>query len=46
MPTSKVELFETGLQESAIFFKALGHPARLMILKFLTENNSCFTGDI
>jgi len=46
MPSAKVELFETDLQESAIFFKALGHPARLAILNFLAETNSCFTGDI
>ncbi|MCD4681974.1 MAG: metalloregulator ArsR/SmtB family transcription factor [Bacteroidales bacterium] len=46
MPSAKVELFETDLQESAVFFKALGHPARLMILQFLAETNSCFTGDI
>jgi len=46
MPSAKVELFETELQESAVFFKALGHPARLMILQFLAETNSCFTGDI
>ncbi len=46
MPTAKVELFEQELQENAIYFKALGHPARLMILQFLAETNSCFTGDI
>ena len=46
MPTAKVELFETELQESAILFKALGHPARLAILNFLAETSSCYTGDI
>ncbi len=46
MPTAKVELFDTDLQDNAVFFKALGHPARLMILKFLAETNSCFAGDI
>ena len=46
MPTAKTELFETDLQESAVMFKALGHPARLAILNFLSETNSCFTGDI
>lgn len=46
MPTAKTELFETDLQESAQLFKALGHPARLAILNFLAETNSCFTGDI
>jgi ArsR family transcriptional regulator, arsenate/arsenite/antimonite-responsive transcriptional repressor len=46
MPTSKVELFEKDLQENAILFKALGHPARLAILNFLAATNSCYTGDI
>ncbi|MEO0560885.1 MAG: metalloregulator ArsR/SmtB family transcription factor [Chloroflexota bacterium] len=26
--------------------KALGHPARMMIIRYLSENPSCFTGDI
>ncbi|MBN2175607.1 MAG: winged helix-turn-helix transcriptional regulator [Bacteroidales bacterium] len=46
MPSAKTELFEEQLQESAVMFKALGHPARLAILNFLAETNSCFTGDI
>jgi len=46
MPQAKVELFEKGLQDGAILFKALGHPARLAILQFLAGTNSCFTGDI
>lgn len=43
---AKVELFSKELQESAIVFKALGHPARLAILKFLAETNTCICGDI
>jgi ArsR family transcriptional regulator len=27
-------------------FKALGHPARLAILKYLAESKTCITGDI
>lgn len=46
MPQAKVELFDQNLQDCAVLFRALGHPARLAILKFLTETNSCFTGDI
>jgi len=46
MPQAKVEVFEKDLQETAVLFKALSHPARLAILKFLTETNSCHTGDI
>lgn len=43
---TKVELFSTDLQESAAFFKALGHPARLAILKYLAEARVCISGDI
>lgn len=46
MPTAKIELFDAGLQENAILFKALGHPARLAILHFLAQTASCYTGDI
>jgi len=46
MPQAKLELFDKDLQKSALLFRALGHPARLAILKFLAETNSCFTGDI
>ncbi len=46
MPQAKVELFQKELQDSAVLFKALGHPARLAILNFLAETNSCFAGDI
>ena len=46
MVQSKNELFDKGLNESAKMFKALGHPARLSILKFLAESKTCITGDI
>lgn len=46
MSQAKVELFENDLREAAALFKALSHPARLAILKFLAETNSCQTGDI
>lgn len=46
MPQAKTELFETELQTASMYFKALSHPARLMIVKFLTDCKSCFTGDI
>jgi ArsR family transcriptional regulator len=39
-------LFEKELQECAELFKALGHPARIAILKYLAETKSCITGDI
>ena len=34
---AKKELFTKDLQETSAFFKALGHPARLAILKYLAE---------
>ena len=46
MVQAKSELFEEILIESANLFKALSHPARLHILKFLAESKSCITGDI
>lgn len=42
----KSELFTKELIERANFFKALAHPARLQILQFLAESQSCITGDI
>lgn len=46
MVQSKTELFDQALTEKAALFKALAHPARLRILEFLAEIQSCITGDI
>lgn len=46
MVQAKNELFEEELIEQALFFKALGHPARLKILEILACSTSCITGDI
>lgn len=46
MVQSKTELFNTELTEQATLFKVLGHPARLRILQYLSEINTCITGDI
>lgn len=46
MVHSKIELFEEELIQNAILFKALAHPARLKILRFLAETKTCITGDI
>jgi ArsR family transcriptional regulator, arsenate/arsenite/antimonite-responsive transcriptional repressor len=45
MAYAKTQLFEYELQNSAELFKALGHPARLAILKYLAETKTCITGD-
>ena len=46
MPQAKTDLFDNQLQELAQLFKALAHPARLQILKFLGSRDACFSGDI
>jgi len=46
MVQPKSDLFNKKLADSAIYFKALSHPARLQILQFLAESQSCITGDI
>jgi ArsR family transcriptional regulator len=46
MVQSKSELFDIELQENAELFKAMSHPARLAILKYLAETRTCITGDI
>lgn len=46
MVYSKTALFEQDLQDMALVFKALSHPARLSILRYLAEIKTCITGDI
>jgi ArsR family transcriptional regulator, arsenate/arsenite/antimonite-responsive transcriptional repressor len=43
---NKAEKFDETLQELAKFAKVLSHPARLCILKFLSESKTCISGDI
>ena len=45
MIISKAKLFESALQLCAEFFKALTQPARLAILKYLSETKTAITGD-
>nr|MBC7613147.1 winged helix-turn-helix transcriptional regulator [Pseudopedobacter sp.] len=46
MATNKKEAFETIDQELAEFAKAISHPARVAILKVLSEKQSCICGEI
>ncbi len=46
MTHSKTELFDKELQQAAHYFKALSHPARLAILRYLAEAQVCISGDI
>jgi DNA-binding transcriptional ArsR family regulator len=43
---NKSENFDESLQELARFAKAISHPARLAILKYLVETKTCISGDI
>lgn len=42
----KIEAFSPELQELAKFTKAISHPARLAILKYLADTKTCISGDI
>jgi len=43
---NKAEKFDDSLQDLARFAKVISHPARLAILKFLSETKTCMSGDI
>lgn len=42
----KKELFDADLQELALFARAISHPARLSILRYLAQSKTCISGDI
>lgn len=46
MGTSKTTAFNPQDQQLAEYAKALGHPARIAILKLLLEKQACVCGDI
>lgn len=46
MAKSKSENFDKNMTSQALLFKALAHPARIAILKYLAEIKTCITGDI
>jgi len=43
---SPVLMDDPELKRSAAIAKALGHPARIAILKLLAQRDTCFCGDI
>jgi ArsR family transcriptional regulator, arsenate/arsenite/antimonite-responsive transcriptional repressor len=43
---NKSEKFEQDLKEVARFARVISHPARLAILKYLAETQTCISGDI
>lgn len=46
MGITKTAGFTTQTTDMAEVFKALGHPARLAIMEFLSKSTSCICGDI
>jgi len=47
MKRSAKELdYSIETEETAVFAKALAHPARIVILKHLSSQECCFTGDL
>lgn len=46
MGVTKTEIFTKEQNQIAILAKALGHPARIAILQYLFEINSCVCGDL
>ena len=46
MATHKREKFTETDQHTAAIAKALGHPARVAILRLLTQRRSCVCGDL
>jgi len=44
--TNPIKLDDPAIKRSAAIAKALGHPARIAILKILAQRNTCFCGDI
>ena len=46
MNMNKSEKFDENLQELAKFGKAISHPARLLILKYLADTKTCVSGEL
>ncbi len=46
MGLSKTEIFTADQNAMARYAKVMGHPARIAILQYLFEMNSCICGDI
>jgi ArsR family transcriptional regulator, arsenate/arsenite/antimonite-responsive transcriptional repressor len=43
---TKADLFNKEIQDKALVFKALSHPARIAILLYLAKTKTCISGDI
>jgi predicted transcriptional regulator len=46
MGVTKSDFFSTEQNNSALLFKALGHPARIAIIEYIMKKNSCICNDL
>lgn len=46
MKSKTTDIDDPSVKRSAAIAKALGHPARIAILKILADRSTCFCGDI
>lgn len=46
MKAEEISIHDKSIERSAEIAKALGHPARIAILKILAQKRTCFCGDI
>jgi len=46
MGTTKTNQFTVNQNRKAALYKALGHPARIAIIEFIIQQDSCVCGDI
>ena len=46
MGTTKTQIFTDKQNELAQYFKVLGHPARVAILQYVSNQNSCICNDL
>ncbi|MGF1671683.1 MAG: ArsR/SmtB family transcription factor [Balneolaceae bacterium] len=45
-PIKTINIDDPAIERSAAIARALGHPARIAILKILADRSTCFCGDI
>jgi DNA-binding transcriptional ArsR family regulator len=46
MGLTKTKIFTPEINEVSAFAKALGHPARMVIIKYLLQRETCVCGDL
>ena len=46
MGITKTQIFNEAQNELAVFFKVLGHPARVAILQHISNQNACICNDL